>query len=153
MMSNHAFVPSNDVAVCLTGQLRTLVSHGLHFALQDNLLRPLRADLFMHVDTADTRTWGRQHSTSSDELAAALRVLQPIEYVVQTLLPAHPHSNSCTQTGPASVPVSKCIAHDCGGFKCGCYLPHCTHCDMSTYVPMHEHNRRCFAIHIDFLSD
>ena len=30
--------------------------------------------------------------------------------------------------------------------RCGCYLSGCTHCEVTRYVPQHEHNAACFAL-------
>jgi hypothetical protein len=88
------------------------------------------------------RSWGVQRNTSTGRLAEALRVLRPIAHEVQTFVP-RPQPLACMRLAN---PRGRCVAHDCGRFTCGCYLPHCTHCEVSTYVPMHEHNRRCFAM-------
>ena len=53
------------VAACITGQLRTLVSHGLHVAIRDNVLRRLPADAFLHVDVSDTRSVSPPHTIAS----------------------------------------------------------------------------------------
>ena len=55
--------PSARVAVCLSGQLRTMRTRGLHVHLKKHLVDVLNADMFVHVDAADTRPWGVKANT------------------------------------------------------------------------------------------
>tara|TARA_B100000524_G_scaffold92101_1_gene43336 strand:- start:2852 stop:3571 length:720 start_codon:yes stop_codon:yes gene_type:complete len=140
-----------DAAVCVTGQLRTLVVGGLHERIRKFALDALPADVFLHVDASDTREWGRHRNNSAREYEAALQVLRPVAARMEHFAPsagsrcagrlARSGGNS---DGTATTHV--CHAHDCGSFNCGCYLPECTHCEVSRYIPMHEHNRRCLAL-------
>lgn len=147
---------SADAAVCVTGQLRTLVAARLHETLRAHALDALPADAFLHVDAADTRAWGRQHGVLTRDYEEALRVLRPVAAQIEHFEPPAssvrcdptlPANESTTQRGGRGGSAMRvCKAYDCGGFKCGCYLPHCTHCEMAQYTPMHDHNRRCLQL-------
>ena len=58
-----------SVAACITGQLRTLASHGLHVAIRNNVLRQLPADAFLHVDVSDTRSLSPPHTVAATAAA------------------------------------------------------------------------------------
>jgi hypothetical protein len=77
------------VAVCVFGQLRTMRSRGLHVYLKKHLVDVLHADLFMHVDVADTyidthvnkqnaeKDSHVKSKTSSLDVEEIMRVLKP----------------------------------------------------------------------------
>ena len=116
-----------EVAVCITGQARTLVAQQLHVSMRANLLDPLGADAFMHVAVHDTRAWGVQRASNSKELAEAARVLRPVSMQAESLLPPTASTRCAAQAAGGG--GRSCLAHDCGTFSCGCYVPSCTHCE------------------------
>ena len=63
-------MPTDDLAVCITGQLRVLVAQNLHVATRRNLLDPLGADAFLHVALHDTRAWGGRRRKSGQRSGA-----------------------------------------------------------------------------------
>ena len=125
-----------------------MVRKRLHHYLKRNLIDVLRADTFVHVDTADTRAWGNTHVASSDEYEEVLKVLQPVAAKSISYTSPKVDSNVCaasiSSTGGAESKV--CHAHDCGTFGCGCYLPSCTHCVTTTYTPQHLHTSECLQM-------
>ena len=136
----------STIAVCITGQIRVLVAQGLHVSTRANVLDPLGADAFLHVALDDTRAWGIKKHSSSDELGEAVRVLRPVAKQVASLHPPVASTRCAAQLASASAGSHACRAHDCGTFSCGCYLPECSHCDVSTYLPQHTHNERCLQL-------
>lgn len=130
------------VAVCLSGQMRVLVAAQLHLRLRDHVLDALPADAFVSLDLDDTRAWGKQLKPSRADYDEALRVLLPVAHEVISLVP-HDGGRMCV--APA-LGDRVCQAHDCGTFKCGCYINGCTHCEVAAYIPMHDHNSRCLAM-------
>ena len=133
-----------EVAACITGQARTLVAQQLHVSMRANLLDPLGADAFMHVAVHDTRPWGVQRASNSKELAEAARVLRPVSMQAESLLPPTASTRCAAQAAGGG--GRSCLAHDCGTFSCGCYVPGCALCDVSTYLPQHTHNQRCLRL-------
>ena len=117
-----------------------MVKYGLHLSLRTRLVRPLNADVFVHVDSEDTRQWGRTKAASSEEYAEAVRVLRPLSAKLVSYSPPPSPLASCPKTSGV------CAARDCGTFGCGCYLPSCTHCAVGQYVPQHEHTRHCLEM-------
>ena len=134
------------VALCVSGQMRTLVTAKLHTALRTNVIEPLPADSFLSLDLQDTRLWGMKQSASRTDYEVAIQVLQPVAHELVSLSPPD-LGGVCSSAGsmaPGGGHV--CQARDCGTFHCGCYMPMCTHCEVAKYMPMHEHNARCLAM-------
>lgn len=152
------------VAVCVSGQLRTMVRRSLHLALRAQLLQPLGADLFVHVDAADTRQWGPTRDAATTDFRELVHVLRPVAaHLVSYSAPPVDASGCGTSAAAplvvagasrraedaataAAPPMRVCAARDCGTFSCGCYLRECTHCVVSQYVPQHLHTTRCLEM-------
>jgi len=129
------------VAVCVTGQMRTLVASQLHVKLREHVLAQLPGDAFLSLDLQDTRAWGTQLLQSRADYNEAVRVLFPIEHEAVSLTPP-----DLGRVCPAAAVGRGCQAHDCGSFNCGCYTAGCETCEVAAYIPMHEHNARCLAM-------
>lgn len=134
--------PAATVALCLCGQLRVIVRMRLHHLLQSHVVNQLHADVFLHVDAKDTRQWGDTHDVTSDDYDEVRRVLRPKLAHLESYLPAG-GGGSCDAELRGANGTSRrradgnrlCYASDCGSFRCGCYLPGCTHCDVTRCVP------------------
>jgi hypothetical protein len=99
--------PCPRVAVCVFGQLRAMRSRGLHVYLKKHLVDILHADLFMHVDLADTHINTQttpdayeKSNTSSADVAEIMRVLGPRRVKLASY-------------EPPPVPPSACVTRQC----------------------------------------
>ena len=144
------------VAVCLSGQLRVMVRKGLHASLKKNLIAPLAADVFIHVDSADTRQWGVTKDADQGDYDEIVRVLRPVAAEHASYIPPASPLDQCKSRagkiavgdsdGAAATPARVCAARDCGSFSCGCYVAGCSHCAVGQYLPQHTHARRCLEM-------
>ena len=138
-----------SVAVCLSGQLRVMVPRGLHRVLKKQLVDVLHADMFVHVDTADTRAWGSTRDVPRAEYEEVVRVLQPKAGQLISYKSPQADPTRCDASVRGSGGARVCVAHDCGSFTCGCYVPGCTHCDVSPYIPQHAHTKGCLEMIVE----
>lgn len=132
------------VAVCLTGQLRVMVRKGLHHSLWRQLVQPLNADVFMHVDLADTRQWGLTVPAGRTDYEAVVQRLRPIASRLVSYSPPPARPATCVLASQGGGRV--CEARDCGTFGCGCYVPGCAQCVTTQYLPQHRHARECLRL-------
>jgi hypothetical protein len=137
------------VAVCVFGQLRTMRSRGLHVYLKKHLVDVLHADLFMHVDVADTyidthvnkqnaeKDSHVKSKTSSLDVEEIMRVLKPRSVKLATYeAPPVPPSKCATSGSGSGAKGGRrvCTSFECGGYTCGCYVDGCTDCVMARSI-------------------
>ena len=134
--------PPARVAVCLSGQLRTMRTRGLHVHLKKHMVDVLNADVFVHVDAADTRPWGVKAEATSDDFNEVVRVLNAKGAKLESYQPQPVPPSACAGPGERRV----CKAFDCGSFTCGCYVAGCTHCVTTQYIPQHLHTSECLEL-------
>jgi hypothetical protein len=134
--------PPARVAVCLSGQLRTMRTRGLHVHLKKHMVDVLNADVFVHVDAADTRPWGVKAEATSDDFNEVVRVLNAKGAKLESYQPQPVPPSACAGPGERRV----CKAFDCGTFTCGCYVAGCTHCVTTQYIPQHLHTSECLEL-------
>ena len=136
-----------SVAVCVTGQLRSMISRGLHTSLKAHLVDVLHADAFLHVDTSDTRQWGTTRDARADEFHQLVAHLSPVDANLVSYVPPPTDHSSCAAAAATGIPSARvCEARDCGSFSCGCYVPGCTHCVATQYMPQHRHAAGCLQM-------
>ena len=139
--------PPARVAVCLSGQLRVMVRQGLHHSLKAHVLDTLGADAFLHLDLLDTRQWGRTVDSHAVEYEEVVRTLSPVASRRVAYEPPQATPAACAHDLPDEARGRRvCLARDCGTFHCGCYLPGCTHCVTSQYLPQHLHASECLRL-------
>ena len=137
------------MALCLSGQLRVMVRSGLHHRLQRLLVQPLGADVFIHVDAADTRQWGVTKAAPLSDYEEVVRVMRPLVTSHASYVPPTSPLAQCVSSGAAAAPADHmrvCAARDCGSFSCGCYVPGCSMCAVGQYIPQHAHTKRCLEM-------
>lgn len=134
--------PPARVAVCLSGQLRTMRTRGLHVHLKKHMVDVLNADVFVHVDAADTRPWGVKAEANSNDFNEVVRVLNAKGAKLESYQPQPVPPSACAGPGERRV----CKAFDCGTFTCGCYVAGCTHCVTTQYIPQHLHTSECLEL-------
>ena len=149
------------VAVCVFGQLRTMRSRGLHVYLKKHLVDVLHADLFMHVDVADTyidthvnkqnaeKDSHVKSKTSSLDVEEIMRVLKPRSVKLATYeAPPVPPSKCATSGSGSGAKGGRriCTNMECGGYTCGCYVDGCTDCVMARSIPQYRHTSECIKM-------
>ena len=149
--------PCPRVAVCVFGQLRAMRSRGLHVYLKKHLVDILHADLFMHVDLADTHINTQttpdayeKSNTSSADVAEIMRVLGPRRVKLASYEPPPVPPSACATSGSSGGGGGGakvvCTSMECGGYTCGCYKDGCTDCVMATSIPQYQHTRECLKM-------